>query len=386
MDKNRNKTQKVKKLKKRRLQRSISKNIREIRKRCNMAKTVRLADIGERLDVSAVTVSKALSGQKGVSEEMRQKIIKVADELGYLKRVREQERHGGYNIGVIVAERYLQESESFYWKLYQELSQRAIARDCFMILEIVSHKDERTEELPKILQEKKVDGVIIVGAFITAYSRFLAKNIQIPLLYLDTPGTLDSCDSVVSNNMMGGYHMTNYLFKKGHRQIGFVGTRLTTTSIDDRFLGYLRSLMEHGINPRQDWIIDDRDREYGQVDIKSKFQLPEEMPTAFFCNCDLSAYVLVRKLNEAGYNVPDDISVAGFDNYVNRMDNYISETLENIGLTTYEINMKEMAKRAMHIILHKLDNASYTTGMFVLPGKFIERGSVKKTGDEVPFI
>lgn len=351
-----------------------------------MAKTVRLADIGERLDVSAVTVSKALSGQKGVSEEMRQKIIRVADELGYLKRVKEEGRRRGYNIGVIVAERYLQEGESFYWKLYQELSQRAIARDCFMILEVVRHGDERNRELPKILMEKKVDGVIIVGAFRTEYSRFLAKNIQIPFLYLDTPGNADSCDSVVSNNMMGGYHMTNYLFEMGHSEIGFVGTRLATTSIDERFLGYLRSLMEHGITPRQEWIIDDRDREYGQVDIRNKFQLPEEMPTAFFCNCDLSAYVLVRKLNDAGYNVPDDISVAGFDNYVNRMDSYVSEKLESIGLTTYEINMKEMARRTMHIMLHKLDNASYTTGMFVLPGRLIERGSVKKAGEEIPFI
>lgn len=60
-----------------------------------MAKAVRLSDIGERLDVSAVTVSKALSGQKGVSEEMRQKIIQVADELGYLKRQKEEPRKRG---------------------------------------------------------------------------------------------------------------------------------------------------------------------------------------------------------------------------------------------------------------------------------------------------
>jgi len=163
---------------------------------------------------------------------MRQKIIRVADELGYLKRVKEEGRRKGYNIGVVVAERYLLEGESFYWKLYQELSQRAIARDCFMILEVVRHDDERNMEMPKILMEKKVDGVIIVGAFITQYSRFLAKKIQIPFLYLDTPGTADSCDSVVSNNMMGGYHMTNYLFEMGHSKIGFVGTRLATTSID----------------------------------------------------------------------------------------------------------------------------------------------------------
>jgi len=351
-----------------------------------MAKSVRLSDIGERLDVSAVTVSKALSGQKGVSEEMRQKIIQVADELGYLKKRRDDENKKSYNIGVVVAERYLQEGESFYWKLYQEISQMAIAKDCFIILEVVNHDEEKPGMLPKIIMEKKVDGVIIVGAFKTVYEHYLARSIQIPFMYLDTPGSMDKCDSVVSNNMMGGYHMTNYLFSMGHSKIGFIGTRLATTSIDDRYLGYIKSLMEHGIKLREDWVIDDRGREYGDIDIKEKFILPEEMPTAFFCNCDVSACVLVRKLADAGYSVPEDISVAGFDNFVNKLDNFVSELVNDTGLTTYEINMKEMAKRALHIMLHKLYNINYTSGMFVLPGRLIERGSVKRIGEEVPFI
>ena len=84
-----------------------------------MAKTVRLADIGERLGVSTVTVSKALSGQKGVSEELRGKIIRLADEMGYVKNTIDESRpvKESYTIGVIVAERYLQENQSFYWML-----------------------------------------------------------------------------------------------------------------------------------------------------------------------------------------------------------------------------------------------------------------------------
>lgn len=351
-----------------------------------MAKAVRLSDIGERLDVSAVTVSKALSGQKGVSEEMRQKIIQVADELGYLKRQKEEPRKKGYNIGVVVAERYLYEGESFYWKLYQELSQIAIVRDCYMILEVVNYNYEESGTMPKIIMERKVDGVIIVGTFQSSYSTYLANNIPVPFLYLDTAGATDNCDSVVSNNTMGGYRMTNYLFKMGHSRIGFVGTRLTTTSIDERFLGYTKSLMEHGITLKEEWIIDDRDRESGNSVIKEKFVLPEEMPTAFFCNCDLSACVLVRKLADAGYRVPSDISVVGFDNYINKIDNFVSELVNETGLTTYEINMKEMAKRTIHIMLHKMENMNYTTGMFVIPGRLIERGSVRRIGEEIPFI
>lgn len=344
-----------------------------------MAKAVRLSDIGERLGVSTVTVSKALSGQKGVSDELRQRIIELADEMGYTKSKVIITEKDSYTIGVVVAERYLRENQSFYWKLYQDVSQDAMARNCFTILEVITYDIEKNMVLPRTVTEKKVDGIIIMGAFKKGYATFMANNIGVPLLNLDTPGTVDTSDSVVSNNVMGGYRMTNYLFEMGHSRIGFVGTRLSTDSIDDRYLGYLKSLMAHGMKPKAEWLIDDRDREYGRFDPGKKFRLPEEMPTAFFCNCDTAAYIMIRKLNASGYRIPDDISIVGFDNYV-------AGEFGQSGITTYEIHTKEMAKRAVHILLHKLENIDYSTGMFMLPGTFIERDSVRRIGRAVPFI
>lgn len=71
-----------------------------------MAKAVKLADIAEQLGVSTVTVSKALSGQKGVSEAMREKIKQLADELGYKQpsAVKKEKSVKSYNIGVLVSE------------------------------------------------------------------------------------------------------------------------------------------------------------------------------------------------------------------------------------------------------------------------------------------
>ncbi|MDY2813407.1 MAG: LacI family DNA-binding transcriptional regulator [Dorea sp.] len=346
-----------------------------------MGKSVRLSDIGARLNVSTVTVSKALSGQKGVSEEMRAKIVSLADEMGYVRTTSSEknEERSSYTIGVVVAERFLNESQSFYWKLYQEISKRAISRKCFPVLEVITYETEKNKELPKVVQEKKADGVIIMGALHTEYAKFLIDNVQIPLVNLDTTCAWEKCDCVVSNNLLGGYQMTNYLFELGHKKIGFVGTRLATNSIDDRFLGYLKSLMEHGAEVREEWIIDDRDREHGRVDGEEFFRLPNEMPTAFFCNCDLSASLLVKKLENAGYSVPGDVSVVGFDNYV-------TDQFAGIGLTTYEINTKEMAKRAVHIMIQKLENAKYTAGVFMLGGTFIERESARQVAPPVPFV
>ena len=83
-----------------------------------MAKAVKLADIAEQLGVSTVTVSKALSGQKGVSEAMREKIKQLADELGYKQpsAVKKEKSVKSYNIGVLVSEKYLGEYASFYWR------------------------------------------------------------------------------------------------------------------------------------------------------------------------------------------------------------------------------------------------------------------------------
>ena len=77
-----------------------------------MAKAVRLADIGKKLNVSTVTVSKALSGQKGVSEELRAKIIQLADEMGYQKSESRKNTNEGksFTLGIIVADRYVRES------------------------------------------------------------------------------------------------------------------------------------------------------------------------------------------------------------------------------------------------------------------------------------
>ena len=86
-----------------------------------MAKAVKLADIAEIVGVSTVTVSKALSGQKGVSEEVRERIRQVADELGYKQpsMVKKSQPNRSYNLGILISERFLDKYESFYWQMYQ---------------------------------------------------------------------------------------------------------------------------------------------------------------------------------------------------------------------------------------------------------------------------
>ena len=124
---------------------------------------VRMADIAAKVGVSTVTVHNALSGNKGVSDEMREKIQKVADELGYHQMTaaakRERNKGGLRNIGVIISEKYLAAYTTFYWKMYQELALVATDKNCMAAVEILKQDMEENFILPRIQEEHTVDAL-----------------------------------------------------------------------------------------------------------------------------------------------------------------------------------------------------------------------------------
>lgn len=338
-----------------------------------MAKSVKLADIAAIVGVSTVTVSKALSDQKGVSEELREKIKQLADEMGYKQpsALRKEHTSTTLNIGVIIPEHFLSKYDSFYWNLYQEITKYTVSQDGFSILEVVNSTDEQEKIMPKLVQENKVDGLIVLGGMHHDYLTILQEEGGVPVIYLDFYDENQQCDAVITNNFYGAYLMTNYLCKMGHRKIAYVGTLMSTQSITDRYLGYLKSVMENGLEFRQDWIIPDRDKKTGMIDEEKLMKLPEDMPTAFVCNCDLTAGYLIKKLRAAGYRVPDDISVVGFDNFIH-------PGMCDVAITTYEVDVIRMVKRVVDLLSRKIRDNSYHSGTSIVEGHMMIKDSVKK--------
>lgn len=337
-----------------------------------MGKNAKLADIAEPLGVSTVTVSKALSGQKGVSDEMREKIIALADELGYKQPsvARREEEKKSYNIGVLIHNRYFDKYDSFYLQMYQSVNLKAGSKGCFTMLETISNEMEAEKTPPKLLTEQNVHGIIVIGKMADSYIELLDDVIDVPLIYIDFCDHRRKMDAVFSDNFYGAYSLTQYLVEKGHRDIAYVGTLLSTVSITDRYLGYMKCLIENGIELREEWRIDDRYLETGKVDEINLLQLPEKMPTAFFCNCDLVGSMLVKKLESHGYKIPEDISVVGYDNY-------LYPGLCDVELTTYEVDIKEMARRAVNNLIKKIKGEKYREGIHIVEGHLVEKDSVK---------
>ena len=249
-----------------------------------MAGKVTMTDIAKELGVSTVAVSKALSAKKGISEGLREKILKTAREMGYDRKSPKDCEKKTLRLGVIVAERFLAEVRSFYWWLYQEITQVAKKKQHFTFLEVVSERAENGCEMPELLRPHRLDALIVMGAFSKEYMETLDRVAEIPLLALDSAYENIRADAVNTDNLEGGYRMTEYLIRAGYQKIGYVGTLRVTPSIDERYLGYYKAMLFHGLETRPEWLIRDRMEENGQVDAEVCFALPEaeHMPDAFF--------------------------------------------------------------------------------------------------------
>jgi len=328
-------------------------------------KSVTMADIAKQLDVSIVTVSKALSDQKGVSEKLRKTILDTATELGY--------EFGGssktYTIGIVIADKYLDNGTSFYWKMYQEIVGMAGRRHLFVMYESISMEMTKNNSMPKMVEQKKVDGLILVGNPGFAYSDYLVQNAGLPVVFLDFYNKTDSVDCVISDGFYGAYQLTNYLIEKGHTRIAYVGTLFATESITDRYLGYTKALMENGLPVESEYVIPDRDVQTGMRPDYATLKFPKKMPSALVCNCDFIAGLMIAELRNRGYRVPEDISVVGYDNDRNPASN-------ELGITTYEVDVTAMAEKAVQYLHLCMTGNQKEPGIHIVKGKLVEKDSV----------
>lgn len=324
---------------------------------------VTMRDIGKKAGVSAVTVSKALAGKTGVSEEMRQKIIRIADEMGYVNplTVQAAERRA-LDVGILVPEHFFGK-DSYYAMFYKQLVRALTEAGHFVLMEMVSREAEETLSLPNLLRSDHADAIILLGEPKKQYLRMVTAS-TVPIIYLDFYDEKASADAVVGDNSYGCYRLTSHLIKNGHTDIGFLGNIHATSSIMDRYLGYYKAMLSHRLDIRPECIVSDRDDE----NELARFDLPEKLPSAFVCNCDVMARRLIRQLKEMGIRVPEDVSVVGFDDYSNEGD-------ESPALSTFRMDSEAMVRTAVRLVDERCSGVQKPFGRVVVGGTPIYRES-----------
>ena len=321
-----------------------------------------MRDIARAAGTSAVTVSKALGGQPGMSEETRNRIVQIAEELGYEypvgKRTEPVKRH--LDIGILIPDRYF-DTNSYYSEMYRQLVRKLTERGNFGVLEILTRENEQQLVVPNLMQSGRVDGMIILGEPDKTYYRMLSRQ-ETPLVFLDFYDEQANADAVVGDNTYGTYRLTSHLIRLGHSRIGFVGNQCATESIMDRYLGFYRAMLVHGLPVKPEWILPDRKEDSGLYPP----ELPEDMPDALVCNCDLTARMMITLLRGKGFRVPEDVTVTGFDNFPPGGE-------DDFPLSTFRIDMESMVDMAVKMIMERCAGSDKPFSRMVIGGQPVYR-------------
>ena len=323
---------------------------------------VTMRDLGKRLGVSAVTISKALSGKSGVSEEMRQRIIRLAEETGYSNPKQPSLTGKGMDIGILVPERFFS-NDTFYAMFYKQLLQVMAQSGHFGLLELITEDMQRTLTPPNLLRSNKVDALILLGQPREEYAGWLSGQ-SLPVVALDFHYPALPMDAVVGDSIHGAAEMTRHLIAWGHRDIGFLGNVRATSSIMERYLGFASEMLRNDLPIRPECILPDRTDD----NVICPPALPEKMPTAFVCNCDVVARLFIDQLQKSGFRVPEDVSIVSYDDF-----NNVPGALP---LTTFRVDTLTMCRIAVQLVESRRSGDNKALSRVVVGGEAVYRDSV----------
>ncbi|WP_394526036.1 LacI family DNA-binding transcriptional regulator [Lacrimispora sp. JR3] len=332
-------------------------------------KKVTLKMIADRAGVSTVTVSNVLLGKKGASEEVRSQILALAKEMEYQKKAEEPSGESK-RIGIVIAERYVKEAHSFYMDIYKRISQEAARQGALTILEVVDEGRERLEEPPAVFSGTSIDGILMVGEVNPKFLEAVKTNSLQPMVCVDFYNGDQELDFIITNGFRGMQAVTQRLIDYGHRQIMFVGTPGATGSIMDRYMGYCKALLLNHIPELPP--LKDRKKE-GDASA-FEWTLPQVLPSAFVCNCEKSAELLIRKLREQKIAVPEEVSVAAYDRIHKGQ-------VEGLELMTYENDERVMAEISVSTLLKRIHKNGQPKGIRIIEGSLREGNSVADRRD-----
>lgn len=340
-----------------------------------MKKPITIHDIAKIANVSSATVSRVLSNSDyPVSKALREKIQRIAKEENYIPNLlgKQLKTNSSMTLGVIIPSI----SNPFYSSVMLGIEEAARKKNFHVILCNSLQNPELEDEYLKTIVEKQVKGLIISS--ISKDKKLLKSFIKTGLnvVAMDQKIDEENLCQIEFDYRKGGYLATKHLIAKGHRRIGYVTSLLDRPSRRSIFQGYSDAMSESGLEARFEEA-ESEEVYKGIYEFDSGKKLTGNLlsgpnpPTAIFACNDIMAFGVINELTLRGIQVPDDISVMGFDGI--DFGQMIHPPLTTIKQPDYE-----MGKLACTMLLEMMGGDSSDSLNIMLQPKLVERESVRE--------
>jgi DNA-binding LacI/PurR family transcriptional regulator len=327
-----------------------------------------IKEIAKMAKVSRTAVSFVLNNRKGVSEETRQRILKVIHLTNFTpnKSSRRLSFKKSFNICLVMNPKSSPFTDFFYFDITRGIAEESNYYNYNLLLSHLNHDDGK---IPDSINGQDADGIIFLqDTPVSILARI--ESLNIPFVLVDAQTDSNKYTTVNPDSERSAYAAVEYLINRGHRDIGFIGSSYLPRYYTQTYNGFTKALTNNDIRVNRKWVFVDADNEETAYLGMSKILENKKLPSAMFCAGDLYAIGAIRCTQERGYSVPQDISFTSMDDIV--LSSYITPPLTTIGYNTFN-----MGKMAVDLLIKKINGEQVQS--YIVPSEsIIERASVAR--------
>ncbi|WP_327010275.1 LacI family transcriptional regulator [Dactylosporangium sp. NBC_01737] len=328
-----------------------------------------ITDVASRANVSTAAVSKVLRNAYGVSPAMQERVRQAIAELGYRPQAAARGMRGRtYTVGVLIPDL----RNPFFPELVEGIAEHLDTTEYQSLLGPGGSTAQSQGRMTDALLDRRMDGIIMIAPTL-ARSHLEATAATVPIVVIGRHGKSTEYDAVVDDDLAGAGLIVDHLADLGHRRIAHIEHKDTTRGIPTtmpqtvRAEGYRQAMLRRGLGAEIDIVFSTYSEEGGYTAARELLARPVR-PTAIFAGADVAAIGVLNAVHEAGLRIPEDISVAGYDNTS-------IAAMGPISLTSVDQDGHLMGVNAARLLLERVEQKRQRSVLLSLSPTLVPRRS-----------
>jgi len=332
---------------------------------------VTIKDIAKAAGVSPSTVSRVISNHSRISKATTEKVKRIMEEMGYHPNVMAKSLVSKTTKTLaIVLPRPAEElfQDFFFGELLRGILAHSTKAGYDMLLAAATSPADEQDTISRLVLGRRVDGVVLLSSRQNdPLIKLLAKH-EFPTVLIGRTEGHDNIISVDTDNVQASFDATTHMLNQGHTKIGFViGPPNLTVSVD-RLAGYRKAMEEAGLTINPEWIVDGEFLQHSGYRAMSFVMNIPDPPTALIVIDDVTAFGVLRGLNELGFQVPHDISLVSFNNIA--LAELASPAISSVDISTYQLGYT-----ASHLLVRRIQENLASQARNIIPHRLVVRES-----------
>jgi len=325
---------------------------------------INIFDVAKRSGLSVVTVSRVLNNSPTVRDKNREKVLQAIKELNYTPNSAARSLASGKTgvIGMTLTTMH----DWIFEGIISTVNRQLEGQGYFLALSIDDRMKVSEVQSNFLFQEDRVDGIILLSPMVQEQYELELRQKKIPFVIVDSQHENQYATIVNVDNYHGGYEATRHLIELGHKEIAHISGPELFLSARERKRGFEAAMAEAGLKPFD--VIQTDFSIRGGFEATRGWLQEKRVPTAVFTADDFIALGVIQSLQVAGYKVPQDISVIGYD------DQEFAEEIHP-RLSTIRQPLEEVGQHAVKLLLGKLSGSSKRNTVVKLKPEIIARES-----------